>query len=427
MSGIYAATRFLTRSSLCGALAAVIFSCYRIVSVEMLACEVQLSATACIVWGFWAYLRSESFTKFWPSAFMGVFMVAALYCDRLTPAFFFIPLFLIPANFREKKSWVFMSLALVFVIGCVWPFYQPWIKTNFGRANISLFSQDLTPMMSPIESYKVVLHDPFFLFAHLSYYFISLASMLGYGFAGLLLVGALFFQRLTKPGAKVVLFATIVPLVIFILIVKKDFVYIFPLCIHFSIITCTGIFLVRKKFFQYALVGMTVGLAVFQCHDLFVTNVHRPAWFSPKWEALFTRKIPLLMIAEACIDSSVGIRRKIPPIIDYLRPALDAPSAPGAPQKVVMVDLWENGAHHSTVFFLRVFFPKVKVLNPVTEPDFGRRFFGDLEQDFFYLLSDKEKYEGQNALKNFGEASWQSIKPEHRFPDGRITLYRVQR
>jgi hypothetical protein len=88
MSGIYAATRFLTRSSLCGALAAVIFSCYRIVGVEMLTCEVQLPVTACIVWGFWAYLRSQSFTKFWPSAWVGVFMVLALYCDRLTPGFF---------------------------------------------------------------------------------------------------------------------------------------------------------------------------------------------------------------------------------------------------------------------------------------------------------------------------------------------------
>jgi hypothetical protein len=316
-----------------------------------------------------------------------------------------------------------MSLALVFVIGCVWPFYQSWIKTNFIRGNMILFSQTATPMMSPIGYYKVVLRDPFFLFAHLSYYFISLVSLLGYGFAGLLLVGGAFFQRLTKPEAKVVWLATIVPLAIFILIVKKEFVYISSLCVYFAMITGIGIFLVRKKIFQFVLIGMIVVSAVFQYRDLFMANARKPPLFSPELKALGARKIPLLMTAVPYVGASIGIRRKILSIVGQLRPLLDDPSVPGAPQKVIMVDLSQNAKHHSAVFFLRFFSPKVKVLNP----DFGRRFFGDLEQDFFYLLSDKEKYEGQNALKNFGEASWQSIKPEYRFPGGRITLYRVQR
>lgn len=440
MSGIYAATRFLTQSNLCGALAAAIFSCYPIVGVEMLACEVQLPVTACIVWGFWGYLRSQSFTKFWASAFVGICTVAALYCDRLTPGFFFIPLFLIPANFRKKKSWIFMSLVLIFVICCAWPFYQPWIKRFLdGNFMATLFSQPSTPRVSLSAHYRIVLRDPLFLSAHLSYYFISLILLLGYGFAGLLLLGAAFFQRLKKPEIKVVWFAMIVPLIIFIVIVKKDFVYIFPLCIYFAIITSIGIFLVREKIFQYALVVATIALMVFQCRDLFMPNVPRGALISREMEALSAQNIHLLMPLQKQDYASYKLYRSSPnnfqqqmlSTVDQLKPVLDAPSAPGMPQKVIMVDLWDPDAWRGTVFFLRIFFPKVKVRDDerikVPDTESRRKFSGDSRQDFFYLLSDKKIYDDENALKNFEEASWKSIEPEYRFPDGRITLYRVKR
>ncbi|MFH0986209.1 MAG: hypothetical protein V1882_11890, partial [Candidatus Omnitrophota bacterium] len=88
MLGIYCSIRFLTGNNIHSMLAAVIFSCYWFVMIQLVAFELQLAATACIVWSFYWYLRSCFFTHLWQSLLVGLFMVLALYCDRVAPGFF---------------------------------------------------------------------------------------------------------------------------------------------------------------------------------------------------------------------------------------------------------------------------------------------------------------------------------------------------
>ena len=243
MLGIYFSTRFLTGNNLYSMLAAVIFSCYWSTMIQCVSFEVQLAVTACIAWSFYWYLRSCFFTRLWPSLLVGLFMVFALHCDRLTPGLFLFSLFLIPENFKNKKSWLLMGWVLVFVMICAWPFYSKWI-TNFflhPSALATIFNQG-DDFSSPTEVYRTILHTPPFLFAHLSYYFIFLTeNLLGYGFTALLVLGLFLLHRLKKPYAKVVWIVLGIPFIVFIGIFKKNSMYIFPLCIYFAMISGIGI------------------------------------------------------------------------------------------------------------------------------------------------------------------------------------------
>ena len=172
MLGIYCSVRFLTGNRLYSMLAAVIFSCYWFVLIQLVAFELQLAATACIVWAFYWYLRSYFFMRLWPSVGVGLCMVMGLYCDRVTPGLFVFALFLVPGNFRNKRSWLLMALTLALVLICAGPYYKEWAGKIINSGGVAFCFSQGTDVSMPGEAYRAVLRNPQFLLAHLSYYFI---------------------------------------------------------------------------------------------------------------------------------------------------------------------------------------------------------------------------------------------------------------
>jgi len=90
----------------------------------------------------------------------------------------------------------------------------------------------------------------------------------------------------------------------------------------------------------------------------------------------------------------------------------------------LIVDLEEYHLQRFMLFFLRLIFPKLEVIN---FPPPGLASCGDPGRDSLYLLSDQEKYEGSNPPKSILGCPSRSIKPESRLSGGPIVLYQVER
>ena len=427
MLGIYFSTRILIGDNFYSMLAAVIFSCYWFVTIQLVAFELQLAATACIVWSFYWYLRSCFFTRFWSSLLVGLFMVLALYCDRLTPGFFIFSLFLVPGNFRNKRSWLLMVLVLALVTICVWPFYGAWKDKVFGNSKLisTVFSYGRKDAAFPLEAFRTVWHNPQFLWAHLSYYFISVPErLLGYGFTALLLSGMFFVHRLRKPYPQVLWTALGIPLALFIAIIKKDQVYIFPLCIYFAMITSIGIYFIRSRFIRWVLIILMITLSVMQSILFNSYRVEKPynSLFSHQFTRLEAQGIPRLFLQNYPWPQN-KTTEQVNSIVDQVGPVMKKRASLGERKQAMIVDLASHCVRYSAVFSLRKNLYNVKVINAeITEENFDH-----CNEDFLYLLSDKEPYAAESSPGSSGGCSWKSLEAVFRFPDSAITLYRVRR
>ena len=427
MLGIYGSVRFLTANQFYGMLAAVIFSCYWIVLIQLVTFELQLAVTACMVWSFYWYLRSFFFTRFWPSLLVGSFMALALYCDRVTPGLFVFALFLVPENFRKKRSWLLMALALVLVVTCAGPYYKVWLggKLSDPGALTSIFSQG-TDVSLPGEAYRAVLHNPQFLCAHLSYYFISLTEkLLGYGFTGLLILGVFFVPRLKKSYAQVLWIAIGVPLFVFIGILKKDHFYIFPLCVYFAMISGIGIYFVRGRWVRYLLILGIAGLTLMQYLFLFEHSRNsRKFFFSEQFEEMSLQKIPKLFLG-GYGEPHKRLTDQVRLVAQQVIPMLNQRALSGERKQALVVDLHGHFLQHALVLLLRVDLQRAKVINAFYAWSQGAD--KDCDEDHLYLLSNRERYAVEQGPASGGGCSWKALEPLYRFSDSGITLYRVER
>jgi len=425
MLGISFSSFYLCGNRFYSMLAAAIYSCYWFVMVQLGANDTPLAATACIAWGFYGYLQSEYFTKFWPTVAMSVFMVLALYCDRFSPDLFLFFLFLVPQNFKHKRSLIFMALALIVIVACAWPFYGSWMRVNMSAHGFANKVNDMNdgPFLAPAEIYKVVACNPLFLFTHLSFYFTSLTEkVLGCGFTALLILGVIFFRRLNKPEAKIVWIAMAVPWITFTFVIKKNPVYIFPLCIYFAMITAIGISLVRQKIVRYVLIGLIAGLAAIQyCILFWASDPNATLFFSNRFSVMCHQGAPrLFLYGDSPLENDVS--KKIFPMLAQVNDVCPGSFASGADNPRLIVDLQEHNMQHSAVFFLRLIFPKVQVIDAALP---GAS-CGDPGQESLYLLSSKKKYEGGFPVLGIEGCSWHGIKPEHRLADNDAVLYRLR-
>ena len=424
MLGIYLSAKELCGNAFYSMLAAVIFSCYWMVDIQLVACEVQLAATACIAWGFYAYLRSQHFTKLWPTVFMSIFTIMALYCDRLSPGLFLFALFLVPRNFKCKRSMILMAFALILIVVCAWPFYYRWIRKHMNAPAFAFKFNDLQdgPPLPPAEIYRVVLHNPLFLFSHLSFYFISLTErLLGYGFTALLTLGVVFFRRLNKLKATTLWIATGIPLTAFILVAKKDPVYIFPLCIYFAMITSIGISFIRQRVARSILIGLIAGLTVVQYCFLFrIHNPYSTGYFSHRFKAIHAQGVPRIFWRAGGLSKEDFIK-DIYSIVGQVKNLLPETFVSGMNSPKLIVDLRENNLQSSVLFFLNLFFPKVEVID-------GRRekvLSPNPSRETLYLLSNKREYEETDFPKSAAGCSWKSLEAEHRLADSDVVLYQL--
>lgn len=427
MAGIYLSTYFLIGNRAHSLLAAAIFSCYWAVMTHLVAFELQLAVAACTIWSFYAYLRSDFFTRFWPSLLTGFFMIVGLYCDRLSPLMFTAALFFVPQNFRNKKALFLMLFVLSLVVIGAWPFYHAWSKNLLNPNNrLILFSSygDCSPSL---ETLKVILGAHKYLAAHLSYYFVSLTErLLGYGFTGLLGIACFSLQRLKKPFGQVVWLAFGVPLFFFILIPKKDYIYIVPLCVYFAMISGIGIHYLRLAWARFLILMLIIGASTFQYLLLFKKIPYRQThYFSrafsqrPSWVAA-----PKLFLSDYPFPMKENFARARS-IVETVGALTREKELSGERGQTVIVDLQCFQSSNIVAFMLRTARQPAKVIHAFFAAPLGTD--PNCKEAFLYLLSDKKKYEALDLTKNEGVCSWEGLEPLMKVHDSEIILYKVRR
>ena len=437
MLGIYSSAKLFCGDDFYSMLAGTIFSCYWLVVLQQVTLGVQLSVTACIVWGFYWYLRSEFFTRFWPSIFLGMFSILALYCDRVSPGVFILPFFLFPRNFRRKRSLLVMGLVIILIVGCLWPFYRSWVAINLLRASKFSSLIQVSPNGAPSpttlgEVYRAILQNPVFLWGHLSFYFVSLTEqLLGYGFTGLFIVGAVFFYRLQKLESKIVWFALGAPLFLLTVFVKKSPVYIFPLSIYFALITGMGIFFIRKRALQYTLIGVILCLTALQ-YDYLLGGAtqNKGDFLSRQFLHMRQQKIPNCAFETAPsmkVIKDKMFSRRIFSMTGQIGAFLSQSSLGGVRIPEVVIDFQDRHATYFTVFLLRKMFPALRFHNADSETPFSVRTFGDSKNSFLYVISDKKEYAETDTPREIRGCMKVKPSPEHRFLESGAAVYRLQR
>ena len=423
MLAIYYATRFFIGDIFYSVLAAVIFSSYWVTGLQLVSYEVQLAGTACIAWGFYWYLRSYSFTRFWPSVFVCLAMIVGVYSDRVGPGAYIFTLFFIPENFRNKRSVISMLLISVTVIVFAWPFYHGWVARNLFNpdARLIFFSQT-DDTFSIREVYKVILQKPEFLAAHIAYYFISLTEvLLGYGFTGLLAGSLFFFNRLKLVQKKILWIAVLVPLAAFVLIVKKDHVYIFPLCVYFAMITAIGIYFIKNRIVRYVLIFIIMILSIGQ-HAFFLApkKAYHGLLFSEQFPKMQGRGIPRLYIDP--YPDVLMLSNTLSFITDQVSSYINHSSLSPIRKKVLIVDLDDGRLQQSLTALLNIKLLKIEVVNAFFMSEVMPE---DCEADDLYLLSDKKIY--AEGVTTSGRCSWSGTASRYRLPGTAITLYGLEK
>lgn len=427
MLGTYFSTRLLIGSRFYSMLAAVIFSCYWFVMIQLVAFELQLAVTACVAWSFYWYLRSCSFARFWPSLLTGLFMVLSLYCDRLMPGVFVFALFLVPENFRSRKSLLLMAMVMALVVTGAWPFYGKWFNTNFGNPrNIEILFSSYGDFTPPMETFKTILRDPSFLLAHLFYYFVSLTEkLLGYYFTALLAMGMLFLHRLKKPCAQTFWTVLAVPLMAFVLIPKKDYIYIFPLCFYFSVISGIGIHSLRNKWIRYSLVLLIAVVVVQQYLWLFqLPGGKKDLFFSRQFGKTSSQKPPKLYLLNYPNPGKEAVRGAYA-IVNAISPLIGKRASSGEQKQALILDLQGYVLQNTAAFLFRVGLPKTKVINSFYAFPLGQD--KTCEEDYLYLLSDEKRYAVERGSGEGGGCSWKGLEPLYRLPNSETVLFKVRR
>ena len=411
MSGVYFSTKFLINNRFYSMLAAIIFSSYWIIRMLSVSVESQLFVAACVVVAFYWYLRSYFFTRFWESMLVGAFMILGLYADRVTAGFYIFALFLVPENYKRRRSLFFMFLTLVVVLISVWPFYQRWVTTNLwsSQARAILFSS-IGDCSSVWDSYKMVVSNPKFIFVHLTYYFVSLTEiLLGYWFIFFLAIGSIFLiWRSTNIHKQILGTAILVPLTGLILIVKKDFAYIIPLCVYWAIVTATGVYFIQKKLVRRALLSLISILIVLQ-YSLFLTSYPFPKqyFFSDQFGKMKAHNIPKLWLYAPLWSAMPANSLFL--ITDQINQIIGMDSHASTDKQTLMVDISNSGVHNCLLYLFNLGLPKIEIVDT-----HGTGFFSDnkFKTGRLYLLTDK--IEHFNNSRSCGIYSWSSVLVKHQ-------------
>ncbi len=215
MLAIYKITDFFIKDRFFSILAAIIFSFYPTVNYFLKGYEVQLASACFISWGFYFYLKSNSFQNFPLSLCFTVLFIMAMYCDRLTPGLFLCGCFINPSNFKKKKSFLIL-LGIVFISLLVLsPFYHRWLQCVIEGLKFNRFltiGQDTS--VSGI--FNLIRINPGYLSAQLFYYFLSPTDqLLGNIFSVIFLIGIIGFIKFQHKDKRIIIINLLLPLFFF--------------------------------------------------------------------------------------------------------------------------------------------------------------------------------------------------------------------
>jgi hypothetical protein len=240
-------------NELTGLLAAMIVGMYPFLIFMSRTYVVDLALASSVTLGFYLYLKSENFTKPWPSLLFGLVTGLGMLV-KWTYAFFLLGPVVYGFWKGSKKKFLASGIVAVLVAG-------PWYGYNlikFIRYSIrysGIGASEGDPRIMTLGS--------------IFYYTRNLLMQIQPVFLVLFIIGLVIFLMTYKKQNKVLLWWMILPYLILTLIRNKDERYTLPLLAAVSIISCFWIANLKNNFWRHAAV---TGAVVFSISQFFFTS-----------------------------------------------------------------------------------------------------------------------------------------------------------
>lgn len=252
-------------NKLTGLLAAFLVSVYPYIAFMTNSFVIDLALASMVTLGMYLYLRSDEFTKRWPSILFGLVCGVGVLV-KWTYGFFLIGplLYSLWQAIRQRREQpgmlknTGMSLLIGFVVA--WPWYS-YNLIKFVRYSIrfsSIGANEGDPMILSLSSWL--------------YYGKNLLLQVQPVLLVLFVLGLLVYLITWKRQNKLLFWWLVLPYIILTMIRNKDERYTLPFLAAVSIISCFWLVNIKKNVIKYVLISLVV---VFGITQYFITSFGR--------------------------------------------------------------------------------------------------------------------------------------------------------
>jgi 4-amino-4-deoxy-L-arabinose transferase-like glycosyltransferase len=256
-------------NDLTGLLAALFVSVYPYLSYMTNSFLTDLALTSMVTLGMYLYLRSENFTKTWPSILFGLVCGIGVLV-KWTYGFFLVGpvIYSIWQVIKTRKDHIGalrnfgISLFIAFVVALPWYSYNLIKFVRYSIRFSGIGANEGDPVLLSLSSWL--------------YYSKNLLLQIQPVFLVLFVIGLLVYLRTWRRQNKVLFWWLVIPYVILSLIRNKDERYTLPLLAAVSIISCFWLVNIRREVFKYVLVSLVV---VFGVTQYFVTSFGQAGYY----------------------------------------------------------------------------------------------------------------------------------------------------
>lgn len=252
-----------------GSLAAFLVAVYPYIVHITNTFVIDLALTSMVTLGIYLYLRSEDFTKKWPSILFGAVCGIGVLVKWTYIFFLAGPLlytgwrfFTVKADKKNIRQNIIIAKAIALVIALPWYTFNliRFIRYSIRFSGIGANEGD--PVILSLSSWL--------------YYGKNLLLQVQPVFLVLFIIGLVVYLVTWKRQNKVLLWWIAVPYIILTLIRNKDERYTLPFLAAISIISCFWLVNIRKDVIRYILVSLVM---VFGITQYFVTSFDQVSYY----------------------------------------------------------------------------------------------------------------------------------------------------
>ncbi len=256
-------------NELTGLLSALLVSVYPFIVYMTHTFVIDLALASMVTLGLYLYLRSEDFSKKWPSIFFGVICGIGVLVKWTYIFFLAGPLiytgwrfFTVIVEKRKVRQNIILAKAIALVIALPWYTFNLIKFVRYSIRFSGIGSNEGDPVIFTLSSWL--------------YYSKNLLLQVQPIFLVLFLIGLIVYLITWKRQNKLLFWWVLLPYVILTLIRNKDERYTLPFLAAISIISCFWLVNIKKDFIKYILVSL---LVVFGITQYFVTAFDQSRYY----------------------------------------------------------------------------------------------------------------------------------------------------
>jgi hypothetical protein len=256
-------------NDLTGLLAAFLVSVYPYITHMANTFVIDLALTSMVTLGIYLYLRSEDFTKRWPSILFGVVCGIGVLVKWTYIFFLAGPLlytgwrfFTATVEKKQVRQNIILAKALALIIALPWYTYNLVRFVRYSIRFSGIGANEGDPVILSLSSWL--------------YYAKNLVLQVQPVFLVLFMIGLVVYIATWKRQNKVLLWWIAVPYIILTLIRNKDERYTLPFLAAVSIISCFWLMNIKKDVIKYILVVLVV---IFSITQYFVTSFNQVGYY----------------------------------------------------------------------------------------------------------------------------------------------------